>query len=235
MAANKHWTAAEITYLREKHGSMASEKIASTLHRSVPAIHKMAYRLGLESVANDGRGYTYSEVGRLVGMSRHTISDRWERDGLKFKNVGRLRKCSYENLCKFMKGHPDYYNARKREYYFFQEHKWFRDKWKQDRLMTDRNKPWKTGEVQTALRLYYQGLNFKQIAEKLGRSECSVKNKIWQHQTHKSYIVWTDDEKERLKNEVGQYDLDELAWMHDRSEMAIKSMCKKLGLAWEVV
>ena len=89
--------------------------------------------------------------------------------------MGNKNYATEEEILKYMKNHPDCYDARNADYYLFYRHKWFLEKLEKDRKKTVKTKVrWTDYEKNRAKILKKRGLSYREIAEELGRTRKAV-------------------------------------------------------------
>lgn len=178
--SGKHWTAEEIDYLKENYGMAQMETITRDLGRSYNAICLKAQRLGLGSRDSAGETLSLSEVGRMVGVPYNSISQYWIPKGLKVARFDGHVQIRPKNLVKFMKSHPQLYDARKCDPIYFSQYKWFRDK-KAAEIQSNTivMKKWTENDISQLEFGIKKGDSYETIAKRLNRSVASVKGKFY--------------------------------------------------------
>lgn len=119
----------------EEHPYRSNQYFAKKFGFSEDAIKKMRYTYGIGTIKDSGIDmYTCSEISRIVGRNKDTISKCWCNSGLKYRYVGRYKMIKKKDLFDFMKKYPKKWNALDCEEWFFKNQKWFEEKRKQEDL-----------------------------------------------------------------------------------------------------
>ena len=172
------WTKEEETYLEKYHGIMDQKRIAKKLGKSVGSVREKSRRMGLGNLEEAATGITCSNVSRIVGVCRKTVNTTWIAKGLKAKKINRYVMVKEDDLLEFMQNHPNLWDARKCDYYFFQRFDWFIEKLSEDRKNNPQGlRPWTKQEEAILRTMRDRNVPYKKIAERLGRNRLSVARK----------------------------------------------------------
>lgn len=226
----RSWTKEETEYLMAKWGVIKRSAIAAHLGRTVESCKNKAIYLGLGGwVANNER-LSMTDVVYLTGVTRDALYKTWyKRHNMKFRRIGEYLFVDEKELLRFMKDNPKLWDARKCQREFFQQYDWFMEKLMNDRCtngMSLHRRPWTEDEHRTLLFLRRRGLTWAEIGEKMSRSKSSVASRyitLTDPLRYNEYRNWTEEEEQKLTEMAGEYDIEELAWMFQRTEKAVKS------------
>lgn len=124
--ARRFWTEEEINYLEKKWGVSSISLIAKRLKRTPDSVSSKAHKLGLQSVSNSVHGIPMAMLPEIVGRPYGTVRKTWANAGLKVKKCGKeIAYVQEKDLYKFMQEHPNLWDARECDYYYFYTQKWF--------------------------------------------------------------------------------------------------------------
>lgn len=172
------WTKEEEAYLERWHGQMSQKRIAEKLGKSVGSVREKSRRMGLGNLEEAMDGMSCSYVAELIGVHRKTITVTWMPKGLKAKKINRYVMVKEEDLLDFMQKHQELWDARKCDYYFFQQYEWFIKKLSEDRKNNPQGlRPWTRQEEAILRSMRDRNVPYKKIAERLGRNYLSVARK----------------------------------------------------------
>lgn len=175
----RKWKEEEIEYLYKYYGSRSLKQMSRHLKKSESAIMRKAIREGIGNQMSAGELLTKAEVSRLVGVHPDCITKWWFSRGLTYIKLDKFVKIKYENLIRFMKAHPDLWDARKCDYWTFQQYDWFLKKLEEDRKKSGyRTHRWTDKEWAKAQMLKQRGMPDEEIAAELGLTLNSVKSKF---------------------------------------------------------
>lgn len=172
------WTKEEEAYLEKYHGRISQKNIAAKLGKSVGSVREKSRRMGLGNLEEAIDGMTCSAISRIVGVCRKTVNTTWIQKGLKAKKINKYMVVKEDDLLEFMQSHPELWDARKCDYYFFQRFDWFVEKLSEDRTNNPQGqRPWTKQEEVLLLSMRERNVPYKKIAERLGRNWLSVSRK----------------------------------------------------------
>ena len=173
----KSWTDEEVEKLEEMLGSFTIESIAKSLGRSFDSVNLKVNRLGLQGFIKTTDFLSTNQVVKLIGVSARTLNKKWVNNGLKIINKGHYRMIRQEDLIRYMKNHPDHWNAKNiADDTIFRPYSWFQDKKKTD---TKKSYHWSEHDKSLCKLMFYQGYSIQEISEKIGRSVSACKYMIY--------------------------------------------------------
>ena len=115
-------------------------------------------------------------LSRILGVENRTIQ-YWERKGLKSVRKKPYVMYRQQDIIRYMKEHPEDWNAaRVTDDTLFMQYPWFKEKRKND---ISHKYNWTQTEVSQMKMLRKQGFTIREIAEKMNRSESSIKYKLY--------------------------------------------------------
>ena len=145
------WTAKEISALEEMTAKYPLPTVARKLNRSVSAVFLKQQRLGIGGLRQNSDMITRNTLSKILGIENRTIKS-WEEKGLKS-----IKKKPY-----IMYRHQDIIC--------------YQEKKKHD-VVTKYN--WTEREESKLKFLRHEGYTIREIAEKMNRSESSIKYKLY--------------------------------------------------------
>ena len=180
------WTEEEEAYLERYHGVRSQKSIAKHLGKSEGSVREKSRRMGLGNLEEATDGMSCSAVGTLVGVNRNNIKRTWIPKGLVTKKINRYCIVKEKDLLEFMQAHPELWDARKCDYYFFRQYDWFIKKLSEDRENNPQGLRYWTKQEEAILKaMRERNIPYKKIAERLGRNYLSVARKY-------SYMISKD-------------------------------------------
>lgn len=144
ISTGRYFSEEEEKYIEEQYGRMTAETIAKSLGRDYRAVINKINHMGIGNFLDNSEKLHLADVCMIVSRDKETIKRTWFKRGLKYQKRGRYTMISEENLLKFMKEHPEYWDATKCDYYFFQRFQWFQTKLLADR-QANHERRWKIG------------------------------------------------------------------------------------------
>lgn len=187
MVANRNWTEEDINILKELWGTKTIPQIAKKMGRSINAVKIKSTRLKLGAFKFNSEYLTVTQISRILNIDTHTILDRWiDKYNLKYKLVApsgvlQFKYVNIDDLLEWLKNNQDKWNStRLEEYGLGVEPQWLKEKRKTDVDIPKRKSyKWTKQEDQKLILYYKQGkLTYKQIGEKLNRSESAVDHRL---------------------------------------------------------
>ena len=176
--AGRRWTEEELEKLERYNGTCTCAVMAKRLGRSPEAVKLKMNRIGLLGFAQSTELLTAYQIFKAYGINYRKL-ERWQRLGLKKKRISGYNTYRQEDLYKFMKSHPEEWDATKvTDDSLFMNEPWFLQKRKDDRVGPKKRKEWTPCDVSHLILRYKQGMPIRQIAEEMGRTESSIKNKM---------------------------------------------------------
>lgn len=180
------WSEKECEYLRDNWGRLKFSILASRLNRTETAVLIKAKRLGLGPTKSGQGLLTARDLARALGVDIHAVTDFWIPQGLRAQRVvTRIEKefwqIDIDDWWKWAKRNQDNFDSRRMEPLALgAEPGWMEKKRKSDRLLPHkRNRTW-TSLDDDRLRhlLVNTELTYREIGQKLGRSERAVSRRI---------------------------------------------------------
>lgn len=142
ISANRYWTEEETQYLVDNFGHLTAGYIARKLNKPYRSVIDKVNRMELGSYLDNTDHLHLADVCRVVGRDKETIKRVWFKRGLPHRKCGKYIIVTEQNLIKFMKTHPQYWNAHDCDYYFFSRFAWFQEKYKEESIKITENR-WK--------------------------------------------------------------------------------------------
>ena len=177
---NRRWTKEEENYLVEKWGKMKISSISKKLNRTEGSIKRKAVRLNL---GVQMQWYSVNEVAYMFGFSRRKVIFLIETNKISYlrdKTKKKRYMIDEDSLVKFMKEYQNLWDTRKLKINILRNNpNWFKEKETSDKnIYIKRYNHWSEYETKTLIDRYYKGWTLEAIADEIGRSKCSVKNKL---------------------------------------------------------
>ena len=169
------WTEEEDEKLRELSEKYTKSKLAEKMGRSPSAVNNRRRILGIEPFTDTTDMYNFTQIAEMLGLDHSTISKVWVKNGFKYKKIGNKNYAKEQEVLKYMREHPDCYDARKADYYLFYRYKWFIEKLEEDKQKTTKTGTrWTDYEKSRANMLKKRGLSYTEIGKELGRTRKAV-------------------------------------------------------------
>ena len=177
---NRRWTKEEENYLVEKWGKMKVSSISKKLNRTEGSIKRKAVRLNL---GVQMQWYSVNEVAYMFGFSRRKVIFLIETGKISYlrdKTKKKRYMVDEDSLVKFMKEYQDIWDTRKLTINILKtKPDWFKEKEISDKnICFKRYNHWSEYETRALIDRYHRGWTLEAIAGEIGRSKCSVKNKL---------------------------------------------------------
>lgn len=173
----RRWTQEELQTLEELIGTFTVEKIAKRLGRSFDAVNIKLNRMGLEGFEKSTDLLTLNQVSQMLGIQNRTLKGKWQSKGLRIISKGNYKVVKQPDLIRYLKNHPEDWNAANiPDDSLIMSFPWYKEK-KQTDVKT---RYYWTPEEESKLKfLRYKGYSVREIAEEMGRSESSIKYKLY--------------------------------------------------------
>jgi hypothetical protein len=177
---NRRWTKEEENFLVEKWGKMKVSSISKKINRTEGAIKRKAVRLNL---GVQMQWYSVNEVAYMFGFSRRKVIFLIETGKISYlrdKTKKKRYMIDEDSLMKFMKEYQNLWDTRKLTINIYQKKpNWFKEKEISDKnISIKKHNYWSEYETKILIDRYHKGWTLEAIAEEIGRSKCSVKNKL---------------------------------------------------------
>ena len=174
--AGRRWTEEEMQLLEDLIGTYTVASIAKRLGRSFDSVNLKLIRMGLQGFEKSTDLLIKHQVCVMLGIHHRTF-ERWKENGLHVMRKGNYNVVHQEELIQFLESHPELWNAAK----VTDDSLLMRFPWYKEKKRTDVKKAyhWTPEEVQKLKYLRHQGYSIPEIAEKMGRSQSSIKFKAY--------------------------------------------------------
>ena len=170
------WSQEELVQLEELTEKYPLATVARKLNRSENAVFLKRQRLGIGGLRDNSDMLTRNTLSRILGVENRTIQ-YWERKGLKSVRKKPYVMYRQQDIIRYMEEHPEDWNAaRVTDDTLFMQYPWFKEKRKND---ISHKYNWTQTEVSQMKMLRKQGFTIREIAEKMNRSESSIKYKLY--------------------------------------------------------
>lgn len=240
----KKWTEEELEQFKADwmNHSISNSRLRSKYkNRTLMALRACANRLGLPERPFDD---SYLRIGDIMNEMQ-VPKDRvrsWIKQGLKYKK-SHIMPVKYlidpQDLLKFLKAHPDAYDASKvSKYIFHPEPKWLTEKRKKDaegfKSKAKSAAYYENDECEKIIALFKQGKSNKEIADALGRTEYGIERMLAILNLSRKH--YNDYEIEILMKYHDKILLDDLVRMLPlRTRAGIISKCEQLHLKYRTI
>lgn len=175
--AGRRWTQEELQTLEELSGTYTVASIAKRLGRSFDAVNIKLNRMGLAGFERSTDRLTMNQVCLMLGVQYRTVKNKWKSKGLSIVRRGNYLTIRQEELIKYLKNHPEDWNAKDiTDDSLIMGYPWYKEKKKAD---TRKSYYWSQNDVSRLHYLRHEGYSLREIAEKMGRSESSIKYKLY--------------------------------------------------------
>lgn len=173
----RRWTNEELQTLEEMIGTYTVASIARKLGRSFDSVNIKLNRMGLVGFEKSTDLLTLNQVHQMLGVESRTLKGKWTRKGLRILHKGNYLVVKQPELIKYLKNHPEDWNAANiPDDSLIMGYSWYKEKRQTDK----KTRYYWTPEEESKLKfLRYQGYSIREIAEQMGRSESSIKFKLY--------------------------------------------------------
>ncbi|MCP3764077.1 DNA-binding protein [Domibacillus sp. A3M-37] len=178
------WTDEDVFFLQKRVGNCSLSAIAKQLNRSETAVSLKLKKMGLRNTKNATGLLTSSELAEALHVDRKTVHHWIRFHGL--EAISRItcyeRKFCLVDINSFWQWAEQ--NPEKLDFSIVEKHalppepEWLDEarKTNTDKIIKT-YKRWTTKEIELLLKWRKEGVNFKEIAEKLSRSRISVERR----------------------------------------------------------
>ncbi|NEZ46131.1 hypothetical protein FDF74_02760 [Clostridium niameyense] len=243
----RRYTREDVMYLEENWGVSSLKTIASNLGRTELAIIMKANKMGLGDSKLSLDGITISQLARTIQVHYQSIMRIWvEKYNFPVKSRvlinKRVRYVRYEEFWKWAENNKNLIDfSRVEENILGKEPKWVKEKRRIDILADNRSrnkKEWTEAEIERLKSLLstYR-YTYADISERLGRSECAIKRKIYDLKIpyrpipKNNHIPWTKEKKIRLKELYNKgYTPNLIAKTIGKSEFSVYEKLRSMGV-----
>lgn len=175
--AGRRWTNDEIQKLEDMSGTYTVATIARRLGRSFDAVNLKMNLLGILGFEKSTDLLVMNQLCTMLGVDSRTVKGKWAGKGLKILKKGNYVAVRQEDLIQYLKQHPEDWNAANiPDDTLIMGYAWYKEKKRQD---IPTSYYWKASEKSRLQLLRKQGYSIREIAEKMGRSESSIKYKLY--------------------------------------------------------
>ena len=173
----RRWTREELNTLEEMIGTYTVATIAKKLGRSFDAVNIKLNRMGLVGFEQSTDRLILNQVCLMFGVQSRTVKKKWQSKGLHIVRKGNYLTIQQEELIKYLKNHPEDWSAADiTDDSLIMRYPWYKEKKRTD---VRSQYHWTEVEVSQLKLLRHQGYSISEIAEKMGRSESSIKYKLY--------------------------------------------------------
>lgn len=173
----RRWTPEELEALEEMIGTYTVAVIAKKLGRSFDAVNIKLNRMGLVGFEKSTDLLTMNQVCQMLGVASRTVKKKWRGKGLQIMRKGSYLAIKQEALIKYLKNHPEDWNAANiPNDSLIMRYPWYKEKKERD---TKSQYHWTPEEKSKLWYLRHEGHSIPEIAKKMGRSESSIKYKLY--------------------------------------------------------
>lgn len=175
--SGRRWTEEEVKFLEDKIGTFTAKSIAKSLGRSFNSVNLKLSRMGLSGFEGSTDLLTMNTVHNILGVEARTIKGKWASKGLRIMRKGNYICIRQEDLIKYLKEHPEDWNAHQiNDDTLLMGYDWYKEKKSQD---VPKSYNWTRSEVERIHMFRKKGYYIREIAEEMGRSESSIKYKLY--------------------------------------------------------
>ena len=113
----------------------------------------------------------------MLGVESRTVKKKWAGKGLRIMKKGNYRVVHQEDLIKYLKNHPEDWSAADvTDDTLIMRYPWYKEKKRKDKKTQYH---WTPEETSRLRYLRHEGYTIREIAEQMGRSESSIKSKLY--------------------------------------------------------
>lgn len=188
----RQWTQEETEKLIQLSENYTKSDIAKRLHRTPSSVNGKIQALQLGGLIDRTAKWNFKQIADAVGVDPGCVGKTWVKYGLKYVKRGYYCLVDETELHRFMREHPELWNATKCDYYLFYQFSWFMDKLEQDKKVPVEHRGyfWTDYQKQQFASLKRKGYTHKQIADAIGKSKKAV--------DHYSMRVGKENKHERI-------------------------------------
>lgn len=173
----RRWTQDELQILESMSGAFTVATIAKKLGRSFESVNIKLNRMGMSGFVRTTDLLTMNQVSLMLGVERRTMNKKWRDKGLHIMKRGRYRVVRQNDLIRYLRDHPEDWNAANvNDDSLIMQYSWYKDKRKTD---TKSRYFWTPDEISKLHHLRRKGYSVSEIAEQMGRSQSSIKYKLY--------------------------------------------------------
>ncbi len=187
MSQGKWWSKKEKEYLTENWGKKSLGEIARSLKRTKYAVERRVRKMKLGGIFSVGEYFNTNQIAGILGKQTKMII-KWIKEGKlkgEYKFMGRGDKygswiVKYDYFINWLETNQDKYDARDiKEYALGYEPDWLKKKREKDKIeLQNKWKKWSKIDGERLLDLYHDGKTIPELAERFGRTNGSIENKL---------------------------------------------------------
>ena len=175
--SGRRWTQEELDQLERMSGTYTVATIAKKLGRSFDAVNIKLQRMGLSGFEKSTDLLTMNQMCLMLGVQSRTVKKKWKSKGLRIMRKGNYLTIRQEELIKYLKNHPEDWSAADiTDDSLIMRYPWYKEKKKTD---VKSQYHWTSVELSKLKLLRHEGYSIREIAEQMGRSESSIKYKLY--------------------------------------------------------
>lgn len=242
----KQWTKEEELFLEERWGSQSIKTIATHLDRSFDSVKQKAQRMGIGGATlHYEHGITLSQLSKILDL-HYGILKRWIKEhGLPvkrkvFASKQKVLVVRYDEFWKWAEEHKILLNFTRLEPLILgPEPDWVKEKREADQKNFEkkRKRPWsKEDDLLLKGLIHSYQYTYPEISKRLGRSEASIKRRLYDLKIKarpirlNNHIKYTDKETELLVSMyLDGYGLNTIAEKISKSALGIRGKLERMG------
>ena len=172
----KPWSQEDVERLIDLRNRYTKKDIARIMRRSPSSISNKVRELELGGLMDNTDRWTFQQITYAVGVSKGVVHKTWVKHGLKYVKRGYFCLVEESELLRFMKEHPEFWDATKCDYYLFYQYPWFMEKLEQDKKIPYEKKKyyWTDYQKQQFIIMKKRGFTHREIAEAIGKTKRAV-------------------------------------------------------------
>lgn len=172
----KPWSQEDVDRLIDLRNRYTKKDIARIMRRSPSSISNKVRELELGGLMDNTDRWTFQQITYAVGVSKGVVHKTWVKHGLKYVKRGYFCLVEESELLRFMKEHPEFWDATKCDYYLFYQYPWFMKKLERDKKIPYEKKKyyWTDYQKQQFIIMKKRGFTHREIAEAIGKTKRAV-------------------------------------------------------------
>lgn len=175
--SGRRWTEEELETLETMISTYPVSHIANRLGRSFNSVNLKLNRMGLSGFEKSTDLLTMNQLCLMMGVESRTVKKKWKGHGLRIMKRGNYLVVRQEALIKFLKNHPEDWNAADvTEDSLIVGFPWYKEKRRKDKKTQYH---WTAEDIARLRLLRRRGFTIREIAEAMGRSQSSIKYKLY--------------------------------------------------------
>lgn len=175
--AGRPWSDEELEMLEDMAGTYTVATIAKRLGRSFAAVNIKMNRIGVCGFEKSTDLLTMNQLCIMFGLQSRTVKKKWRNNGLRIMRKGNYLAVKQQDIIRYLKEHPEDWNATKiTDDSLIMAYPWYKEKKRTD---TKDCYFWTSENISRLNYLRHEGYSIREIAEKMGRSESSIKYKLY--------------------------------------------------------